>query len=299
MTDLGSKDDQVGVSTSKTQFYNGSEQFDAGYIYSYWKGRSKSGNTFDVDMFELIQSIDHRNGGYKYVIAPKVGQLAYAIWKAMNAKANKIEQNVQSVENSDLEEKYKVGNKINNLKLNLIKADSSSYSISRYTSVSTKFLITKDNENDIKVKLNISKGDKIGNKLYSIVSEFTSRGIADKLESVEITVDEATVSKFNKEWKNVTLNRVKFSSSTSNLINDLNNKFNDCLKEKQQQEEDAKNKDEEKQTYESCLQILKRYEGKDDELAKFTESIKIFPQSYKNGYARAYKELFGKDPFEE
>jgi len=81
MTDLRSKDDQIGVSTSKTQFYNGSEQFDAGYIYSYWKGRSKSGNTFDVDMFELIQSIDHRNGGYKYVIAPKVGQLAYAIWK--------------------------------------------------------------------------------------------------------------------------------------------------------------------------------------------------------------------------
>lgn len=216
----------------------------------------------------------------------------------MNAKANKIEQNIQSVESNSLEEKYKVGNKINNLKLNLVKADSSSFSVSRYTSVSTKFLITKDNENDIKVKLNINKNDKLGKNLHSIVSEFTSRGFSDKLESVEITVDEATVSKFNKEWKQVTLNRVKFSDSTLSIIDDLNNKFNDCLKEKEQQEVDAKAKKEEEATYESCLKILKEYEGKDDELAKFTESIKKFPQEYKNGYARAYKELFGKDPFE-
>ena len=65
----------------------------------------------------------------------------------------------------------------------------------------------------------VAKYDKENIKgFYIKLHKEKDKDIIDKLESVEITIDEATVSKFNKEWKNVTLNRVKFSSSTSNLI---------------------------------------------------------------------------------
>lgn len=292
MSSLGSKDNIYDTSDKLT--YNGSEIFDTGYVYSYWKRRSNSGQQFDMDMFNLINSIDKGTG---MVIASKVGMVSYAIWKAMNAKNNKIELNIQSIENNGLDEKFKVGNKFNNLKVFITDVQSSSYAISRYNSVTTRILIAKDNVNDIKIKINLSKGDKVGYELYSIIENYKNKQMIDEIKSIEITIDSATVSKFNKEWKSVTLNRVKFSDSTLNIIDDLKNKFQDYIKEKEQQEEDAKKKNEEERTYQSCLSILKQYKKDDPMLIKFTESIKPFPQEYKNGYIRAYKELFGEEPF--
>jgi hypothetical protein len=61
---------------------------------SYWNGKAKSGNSFDINIRDLIWKYSYKNPYKKdNVIATQVGHLTYGLWKELNARNTKIANN--------------------------------------------------------------------------------------------------------------------------------------------------------------------------------------------------------------
>ena len=207
--------------------YEGSSLFDGGYVYNYWKFRASKGDQYAINTFNLIRSIDPRGDQQKprEVLATEIGLVSYAIWKAMNSKAMKIERNENEVAEKNLTEIYQVGSKIENKKFLINRIYFDTYQYSRWSSGSTTPVLEgQDPETGVKVKLKIGKSGSEG-ELAEAVQSAVSRNVLDKIIPIEVIVSKATVSKFDTKWKSVVFNRVSISKPTIDEIKDLRKKI--------------------------------------------------------------------------
>lgn len=289
------------------------------YIVGYWKGKSNSGSRFDIDLYYKVSNAANINGrGTNNMTAPEVGQVAYAIWKALNARINKIERNTQSIQDSgiDLEKEFPIGKKFENLTLKLKDIKESTFSQGRYASNVTYILVCEDPSSDLGFKYNVrlSNSDtknNLGIKLFKYLQELQKMGDSIENLGMNIEFETASISRVDPKWKVITLNRAKVLKPTLQEIEE----FNAELEDRKFEEQNKKWKEEERKQQEK-EQIIAQTMMKDMEpICNDEEKIREFFKEYiKMGrlkvgtiYARSdfhllwrtfmknYKELTGKE----
>lgn len=212
---------------------------DDSYITMYWRSRSKSGNSFDSNMFNSIWTYCAANEyGKSDVVAQEVGKLAYGIWKALNSRANKIEKNLKDFEENGVE--YVEGQKIENL--NLIIKDvtttmgHSSYGY--YYSESTE-LICEDPISGWKYKVRLGKNT--STKLADLINDAKRNNLIDIIDTEMPNIKNINVSgkvlRINKEWKTITLNYVKINGPSDEEISIFEKQLYDKKAEKEKAEQ--------------------------------------------------------------
>ena len=233
--------------TSNGVIYDGSVEFDAGYILTYWRNRAKSGNQFDKDMYALIYKYDpHGTGLGSNVLSTDLGLLSYAIWKVMNVRSNRMEQNEHESADKNFAEIYKEGTKIENKKLILKDSKLSTFSSSKWAPISkTNVLVCEDPETNVKVNLRLSSNKNNETALYNLVNDARRFELMDQIFPIDIIVAKGTISKFDAQWKAVTINRVEISSPTAEEVEALEKKLYDLDKERTQKKKEEEMKKEE------------------------------------------------------
>lgn len=198
---------------------------------SYWNGKAKSENSFDINIRDLIWKYSYKNPYKKdNVIATQVGQLAYGIWKALNARNTKIANNLADVETNGCA--YTVDQKIDNINLIVVdsKTESSAYG---YNTSETKILICEDEATGWKYKLRLGKN--VSKKLAELVSElkFENKLVEwkkdpelNKIFNINIS---GKVAKISNEYKTITLNYVTINSPTDEEVETATNVFKQQL----------------------------------------------------------------------
>jgi hypothetical protein len=196
------------------------------YITMYWRGRSKSGSDFDSSAFRSIWSYCSANEyGKSDVVAQEVGKLAYAIWKALNSRNNKIEKNLQTFEEKGFD--YQVGQKVENLELNLIGAteSSSERSYFGYTYTNPAELICEDPATTFKYKIRL--GAKTSRELANLmlkmksdgnIPQFLSMPEFEALKKVNVS---GKIARINKEFKTITLSYATINSPSDDVVKSL------------------------------------------------------------------------------
>lgn len=219
----------------ENRFYNGSANYDDSYITSYWRARSKSNSSFDAKTFATIWKYSYQNNYRKFeVLAPDVGTIVYGIWKALNSKTNKIEQNLKDVEENGFE--YTEGQKIENLELVVkdVKTSVGNSSFGYSYSESTE-LVCEDQKSGWKYKVRLGKNT--STKLADLISYAKRNEVIDILDSEFSDIRKINVSgkvlRISKEWKSVTLNYVTINSPSDSEIDSIEKKLNEKKEEKE------------------------------------------------------------------
>lgn len=196
------------------------------YITMYWRGRSKSGSEFDNSAFHSIWTYCSANEyGKSDVVAQEVGKLAYAIWKALNSRNNKIEKNLQTFEEKGVD--YQEGQKVENLELNLISATESAgiRSSFGYTFTNPAELICEDPVTTFKYKIRL--GTKTSKELANLIlkmqsdgkiTQFLSMPEFEALKKVNVS---GKIARINKEFKTITLSYVTINSPSDEVVKSL------------------------------------------------------------------------------
>lgn len=79
--------------------------------YNYWSVRAQNGGgEFANECYQIFKS--EKLLGAKEYIAPKIGQISWAIWKAMNSRKKKSETNLQKAADMNLDSMFKIGEKV-------------------------------------------------------------------------------------------------------------------------------------------------------------------------------------------
>ena len=228
-------DNSFGMSADNAgQHYDGNAEADDQYISMYWKARSQSGNSFDAGMAHIIREYSHTNPYRKqYVLSVEVGKLAYAIWKALNSKHTKVEQNLKDVEENGFE--YTEGQKIENLDLVVkdVKTTMGHSSFGYSYSESTE-LVCEDQKSGWKYKVRLGKNT--STKLADLIDYAKRNGMIDILDSEFPDIKKINVSgkvlRISKEWKSVTLNYVIINSPSDSEVDSIEEKLREKKAEK-------------------------------------------------------------------
>ena len=237
-------DNDINVNSDSLVHYNGSTSFDAQYVYNYWKFRAQKGDEYARSTFNLIHSIDPYGTLEKPrdVLATEIGLVSYAIWKAMNTRATKIQRNEQEIKDKNLDETYQAGAKVEHKKFLINDVYTDSYQFSKWSpSKLTGILVGEDPETGIKVKLKVTS--KEGLKLSYVIKSAKTENVLDKIIPIEVVVEKATISKFDHQWKTVVFNRITFESPTLDEIETLEKRIYNLQKEiKEEKKKEAEKK---------------------------------------------------------
>ncbi len=102
----------------------------------YWMTRAKNGGgSFASECYRIFQSYlsDNPRFGKAEYIAPEVGKVAWATWKAMNARLKKTEANLQKAADMNLDSMFKIGEKVTfDLKVKYVATKSNMYGSSQH-----------------------------------------------------------------------------------------------------------------------------------------------------------------------
>ena len=136
--------DDIKYAKANNIYYDGSANFDLKYAANYWKSRAKSNSEFDISTSTAInkwvaQNDERGPKGQKVgLTALDVGRLAYAIWKALNARMNKIEKNLQEIEENG--SPYNEGETVENVDLKILRLASDLFQASRWSKSTTTYM---------------------------------------------------------------------------------------------------------------------------------------------------------------
>lgn len=208
------------------------------YITMYWRNRSKFGSEFDNSAFRSIWTYCSANDYRKLdVLAQEVGKIAYAVWKALNSRATKIEKNLKDFEENGVE--YVEGQKIENLNLIIkdVATSTSRSSFGYYYSESTE-LICEDPISGWKYKIRLGKNT--STKLADLINNAKRNNLIDIIDTEIPNIKNINVSgkvlRINKEWKSITLNYVKINSPSDEEISVFEKQLYDKKAEKEKAE---------------------------------------------------------------
>lgn len=209
------------------------------YITMYWKGKSKSGSEFDNSAFRSIWTYCSANEYRKSdVIAQEVGKLAYAVWKALNSRNNKIEKNLKEFDEKGFD--YQEGQKVENLDLiikDVVTVVTNYRGIGAHFADSTE-LVCEDPTSGFKYKVRLGK-----NTSKAVADLFAKIKRDGKLEEFKskLGLDKINISgkilRINKEYKSVTMNFVTINYPTDAEVKSMENQY---FEMKKQEEENAK-----------------------------------------------------------
>ena len=278
--------DDVEYAKANNIYYDGSANFDLRYAANYWKSRAKSESEFDIQTSAAINrwvaQSDRRGpkGQPVGLTALDVGRLAYAIWKALNARTNKIERNLQEFEENG--SPYNEGEKVENIDLKIIRLIHDEFQATRWSkSTTTHVFMCEDSKTGFKVKVRLGKNS--SEALFSFLQSLQYDKAFDdpKFDKYKQINVSGKVSKLNKEYKSVTLNYVTINSPTDTEV-------------EQARDEYVKSKNEAKEKPE--------IKGESDNLAKknfnmkfLTETFPTFPEKDKESLIPTMKKIFSLD----
>ena len=289
------------------------------YIVSYWTGRKNSGSQFDINLYNIVSKAANIDGrGTNNMTAPEVGQVAYAIWKALNARINKLNQNAKSIQDSgiDLEKEFPIGKKFENLTLKLKDIKESTFSQGRYASNVTYILVCEDPASDLGFKYNVrlSNSDinnNLGIKLFKYLQELQKMGESIENLGMNIEFETASISRVDAKWKVITLNRAKVLKPTLQEIEEFNAELEDRKFEEQNKkwkEEERKQQEKEQIIAQTMMKDMEPICNDEEKIREFfKEYIKMGRSKVGTIYARSdfhllwrafmknYKELTGKE----
>ena len=289
------------------------------YIVGYWKGKSNSGSRFDIDLYYKVSNAANINGrGTNNMTAPEVGQVAYAIWKALNARINKLNQNAKSIQDSgiDLEKEFPIGKKFENLTLKLKDIKESTFSQGRYVSNVTYILVCEDPSSDLGFKYNVrlsnsDTNNNLGIKLFKYLQELQKMGDSIENLGMNIEFETASISRVDPKWKVITLNRAKVLKPTLQEIEEFNAELEDRKFEEQNKkwkEEERKQQEKEQIIAQTMMKDMEPICNDEEKIREFfKEYIKMGRSKVGTIYARSdfhllwrafmknYKELTGKE----
>jgi len=214
------------------------------YIVSYWEARSKSGSSFDRDLYGAISRAANINGnGTNNMTAPQVGQVAYGIWKALSVKSSRAEELNQRLSEAGVDfSKFKTGESIDNIELKIISSTtkmSRGYGYGyRGSSSSTEVLKCEDPKTGIKYNVRIGNGRNYDERLSFLWQIFTNLTIISQkkkdkfyqkypqFQNYLIHVS-GKILNVSEEYKTITLNYVtlKDQLNSDELINILNDEL--------------------------------------------------------------------------
>lgn len=209
------------------------------YITMYWKCRSKSGSEFDNSAFRSVWAYCSANDYRKSeVVAQEVGKLAYAVWKALNSRNNKIEKNLKEFDEKGFD--YQEGQKVENIDLiikDVVTAVNNYRGIGAHFADSTE-LVCEDPKSGFKYKV------RLGRNTSKVLADLFARIKRDgKLEEVKskLGLDNINISgkilRINKEYKSVTMNFVTINSPTDSEVKSMEEQY---FEMKKKEEENAK-----------------------------------------------------------
>lgn len=209
------------------------------YITMYWKGRSKSGSEFDNSAFRSIWTYCSANDYRKSdVVAQEVGKLAYAVWKALNSRNNKIEKNLKEFDEKGFD--YQEGQKVENLDLiikDVITAVNNYRGIGAHFADSTE-LVCEDPKSGFKYKVRL--GRNTSKALADLFSRIKRDGKLEEFKS-KLGLSNINISgkilRINKEYKSVTMNFVTINSPTDSKVKSMEDQY---FEMKKKEEENAK-----------------------------------------------------------
>lgn len=241
------------------------------YITMYWRARSKSGSDFDSSAFRSIWTYCSANDYRKSdVLAQEVGKIAYAVWKALNSRHNKIEKNLKEFAEIEKDYGYQERKQVKNLDLIVKDVDTA---VNYYRGIGAHFaeplkLICEDSAKSgikyiIKLGTNTSKAladlfsrikrdgkleeflsfqaskleetfHKEFSSQFSTLEEFLKEFKSKLLGNINIS---GKISKISKENKSVTMNYVTINSPTDSEVKSMEDQY---LEMKKKEEEDAK-----------------------------------------------------------
>ena len=266
--------------------------------------------------------------GYKQVVVSNIGKLAYAIWKALNVRNNKIEQNVQTVQNSgiNLEKEFPVGKKIQNFTLKLKDFQVSSFSAIDFHSPKNTYVLICDGPLSnlgfkYKVRLlNYNDGDNPGAELCYYLQKVKECEKSIESLEIEIEIESASILGTDPKWKTITFSRAKILKPTQDELDimideidkELEIKKSEKIKQEQEEKLEQERKEEESKVQRVADIIIKDMEplGSDEEKLKefYYEHVKngsvtrrrsIYNNAERpiviKAFKQNYKELTGKD----
>ena len=100
--------------------------------YNYWSVRAQNGGgEFANECYQIFKG--EKLLGAKEYIAPNIGQISWAVWKAMNSRKKKSETNLQKAANMNLDSMFKIGEKVTfDLKVKYVTTKSNMYGSSQH-----------------------------------------------------------------------------------------------------------------------------------------------------------------------
>lgn len=200
--------------------------------------------------------------------------MAYAIWKALNARMNKIEKNLQEIEENG--SPYNEGETVENVDLKILRLASDSFQASRWSKSTTTYIfICEDPKNGF--KLNVRLGKNSSKALFSFLESLRYDKVFDdpKFDKYKQINVSGKVSKLNKEYKSVTLNYVTINSPTDAEVEQVSNEY---FKTKNE----AKEKGETKSGFDALAFSMKF----------LTETFPTFPEERKQELLPTMKQMY-------
>lgn len=209
------------------------------YITMYWRGRSKSGSEFDNSAFRSIWTYCSANDYRKSdVVAQEVGKLAYAVWKALNSRNNKIEKNLKEFDEKGFD--YQEGQKVENLDLivkDVVTAVNNYRGFGAHLADSTE-LVCEDPKSGFKYKVRL--GRNTSKALADLFARIKRDGKLEEFKS-KLGLGNINISgkilRINKEYKSITMNFVTINSPTDSEVKSMENQY---FEMKKKDEENAK-----------------------------------------------------------
>lgn len=212
--------------------------FNINSILNYWKIRSSSGDSFSSEMYNSLLS--HTGFKPKPVLASEVGKLAFGIWKALNSREVKKQQNLEDFNNNNYN--LTEGQKVQNIDLVVkdIKSEVQHRAFGGGYYERPRELICKNEENGFTYKVKLSA--KTSRKLFDFIQSIKDTAYEEKFKALpefekiyKINVS-GKISKINKEYKSLNLNYVTINSPTDIEINNLTDLFYDKKAQFKQEE---------------------------------------------------------------
>jgi hypothetical protein len=197
----------------ENRFYNGSAAYDESYITAYWRARTNSNSSFDAKTFATIWKYSYKNEYRKFeVLAPDVGTIVYGVWKALNSRFTKIENNKKDVEENGVD--YTEGQKVSDVNLTVTGIKTTvGKSAYGYSYSEAQALTAIDDKNwSFKIRL----GRNTSTKLAELIGYAEQHNLFEYLEENFPHIKKINISgkilRVNTEWKTITVNYVTINS---------------------------------------------------------------------------------------
>ena len=247
------------------------------YITMYWKGRSKSGSEFDNSAFRSIWTYCSANDYRKSnVVAQEVGKIAYAVWKALNSRNNKIEKNLKEFDEKGFD--YQEGQKVENLDLiikDVVTAVNNYRGFGARLADSTE-LVCEDPKSGFKYKVRL--GRNTSKDLADLFARIKRDGKLEEFKS-KLGLGNVNISgkilRINKEYKSVTMNFVTINSPTDFEVKSMENQYFEMKKKEEEKAKAASKISEYIEFIRTCTNV-----GKKDPTLKDNEPLVNMVKQY-------------------